>query len=178
MREAYSLESKKLRFCFFVKNSKMTHFGPNWTKFDPNLRIFVVKKFKFFPFFFYKNLQKIMSLWVWKGSHASDPTWRLVFFLFYKSEKKKLFHAKNPLFTFFYPLYDLQKIFEMPNTEVFHFFSKTVHWNFLIFCTKSSVCSWKKWGFRFFVENSKMTHFGPNWAKFDPNLGIFVVKNL
>ena len=29
-----------------------------------------------------------------------------------------------------------------------------------------------------FFENSRMTNFVPNWAKFDPNLGILVVKIL
>ena len=64
----------------------------------------------------------------------------------------------------------------MPKTVVFHIFSKIVNWNFLIFCTNSSLWSRKKWWFRFFVEKYKMTHFGPNWAKFDPNLGILVLK--
>ena len=32
--------------------------------------------------------------------------------------------------------------------------------------------------FSLFCQRLKMTHFGPNWAKFDPNLGILVVKNV
>ena len=55
LHEAQSLESKKNdSFAFFVKNSKMTHFSPNWAKFYPNLGILVVKNF-FFPSFLQKS---------------------------------------------------------------------------------------------------------------------------
>ena len=50
------------------------------------------------------------------------------------------------------------------------FFSKTAHWNFLIFCRKPSLCSSKILRLRFFGEIWKMDLFGQYWPKFGLSL--------
>ena len=49
---------------------------------------------------------------------------------------------------------------------VFSIFSKTAHWNFLIFCGKPSLCSPKILRLWFFWEIWKMALFGQNLPKF------------
>ena len=53
----------------------------------------------------------------------------------------------------------------MPKTEVFHFFLKTAHWNFLIFCTKSSLWS-EKMPVSLFCEKVKNDPFWPKFRHF------------
>ena len=98
-------------------------------------------------------------------------------FLFWKKKiGKKVTFPKNSKMAPFWSI--LTKIdpnlSKMTKTGGFShfFFLKTVHWNFLIFCTKPSLWSRKKFRFRFFGKNSKMTHFGQNLPKFGHPSGI------
>ena len=133
------------------------------------------RKFKYDPFW-----PKLGQTWP-KFGHSGCQKF-LIFFPSFCKNWKKYFGQKNPLFTIFTHCMTSThlKIFEMPKTEVLHFFSKTADWNFLIFCMKSSLWSRKYDCFAFLSKIHKwpiLAQIGPNltkiWAFSSPKIFNF-----
>jgi len=92
-------------------------------------------------------------------------------FLFVQKSPINYFAPKKSIFTV-YPLYVLRlptlcEFLKCVKQRFFTSSSKSAHWYFLLFCTKPSLWSRKKWQFCFFVESRKNIHIS---AQLDPNL--------
>ena len=124
LHEAQSLESKKnYVFDFLGKIQKWSILA----KIDPNLVISGLIR-RHFKSFVVKNFE---ILFCFQKSKTN-----------YFGRTKSTFHHFDPPYDL--PLPTLRTFLKCLNLRFFAFLSKTMHWNFLIFCMKPSLWSRKK----------------------------------
>ena len=109
----------------------------------------------------------LTQIWAFRSSKIKKKN----FLLFLQKSKKNYFGQKKSTFHHFYPLHD----FPLPTLRKFflEFFSKTAHWNFLIFCTKSSLWSRKKMTVSLLCLKFKNDPFWPKLTQIWPKYGQF-----
>ena len=86
-----------------------------------------------------------------------------------------LFHRKfenGPFWAHFGPIWPILAQ-NAKKQRFFAFFSKTAHWNFLIFCTKPSLWSRKKMTVSLFCRKFKNDPFWPKLTQIWPKFGHF-----